>query len=67
MFGVKSLSKYKEASAGGGSFAPQGGSFALQGGLISRQNLAIHVIRTTCSQLVPIFHQSGFNKTTGGP
>ena len=48
MSGVKSVSRHKEASAGGGSFAPQGGSFAPQGGLIARQNLAIRVSRTTC-------------------
>ena len=48
MGGVKSASRHEEASAGGGSFAPQGGSFAPQGGLIVRQNLAIHVSRTTC-------------------
>ena len=48
MSGVKSVSRHEEASAGGGSFAPQGGSFAPQGGLIARQNLAIRVSRTTC-------------------
>ena len=48
MSGGKSVSRHKEASAGGGSFAPQGGSFAPQGGLIARQNLAIRVSRTTC-------------------
>ena len=41
MSGVKSLSRYEEASAGGGSFAPQGGP-------IERQNLAVHVSSTTC-------------------
>ena len=41
MSGGKSVSRNKEASAGGGSFAPQGG-------LIARQNLAIRVSRTTC-------------------
>ena len=41
MCGVKSVSRHKEASAGGGSFAPQGG-------LIARQNLAIRVSRTSC-------------------
>ena len=41
MSGVKSVSGHKEASAGGGSFAPQGG-------LIARQNFDIRVSRTTC-------------------
>ena len=41
MSDVKSVFKHKEASAGGGSFAPQGG-------LIEQQNLAICVSRTTC-------------------
>ena len=40
MSGVKSVSRHKEASAGGGSFAPQGG-------LITQQNLSISVSRTT--------------------
>ena len=40
MSGVNSVSRYEEASAGGGSFAPQGG-------LISWQNLVIHVSRTS--------------------
>ena len=41
MSGGKSVSRNKEDSAGGGSFAPQGG-------LIAQQNLAICVSRTTC-------------------
>ena len=52
MSGVNSVSRYEEASAGGGSFAPQGG-------IISWQNLAIHVSRTTC-------HQVGATNTAGG-
>ena len=39
--GVKSVSRHQEASAGGGSIAPQGG-------LIAQQILAICVSRTTC-------------------
>ena len=54
---VKSVSRRKEASAGGGSFAPQGG-------IIAQQNFAIRVSRTTC---LAIFHQGGFTNTTGGP
>ena len=46
MSGVKSVSRHKEASAGGGSFAPQGG-------LIARQNLAICVSRTTFLAISP--------------
>ena len=38
MSGVKSVFRHEEASAGGGSFAPQGG-------LIARQSLAICVSR----------------------
>ena len=41
MSGVKSVSRHEDASAGGGSFAPQGG-------LTGRQNFAICVCRTTC-------------------
>ena len=48
MSGVKSVSRHKEASAGGGSFAPQGG-------LIARQNFAIRVSRTTCLAISTIF------------
>ena len=48
MSGTKSVSRHKEASVGGGSFAPQGGSFVPQGGLIAQQNLAVRVSRTTC-------------------
>ena len=62
MSGVKSVSKHEEASAGGGSFAPQGGSFAPQGGLIARQNLAIRVWRTTC---LTISKDLSSLKTTG--
>ena len=69
MSGVKSVSKHEEASAGVGSFAPQGGSFAPQGGLIARQNLAVclSIVEPPVSQLVPICHQGGSTKTTGGP
>ena len=38
---MKSVSRHKEVSAGGGSFAQQGG-------LIARQSLSICVSRTTC-------------------
>ena len=41
MSGMKSVSRHKQASAGGGSFAQEGG-------LISKHSLAIHVCRTTC-------------------
>ena len=41
MSGWKSVSRHKEASEGGGSFAPQGG-------LIAQHNLAICINRTTC-------------------
>ena len=41
MSGVKSVSRHKEASVGGGSFARQGG-------LIARQNLAICVSKIIC-------------------
>ena len=41
MSGVKSVSRYEEASGGGGSFAQQSG-------IIARQNLAIRVSKTTC-------------------
>ena len=67
MSGVKSVSRNKEASAGGGSFAPQGGSFAPQGGsfapqggLIARQNLAICVSRTTCLAISTNFSSGWF-------
>ena len=66
MSGVKSVSRHKEASAGGGSFAPEGGSFAPQCGLIARQNLAV-LVEPPVSQLVPFCHQGGSTKTTGGP
>ena len=45
MSGGKSVSRHKEASAGGGSFAPQGG-------LIARHNLAISAIRTRVSLMI---------------
>ena len=48
MSGVKSVSRHKETSAGGGSLA--------------QYNLAICVV-----QLVPLCHQGGSTKTTGGP
>ena len=41
MSGVTSVSRYEEASVGGGSFKRQGG-------LIARHNLASCVSRTTC-------------------
>ena len=41
MSGVKSVSRYQEASA-------RGGSFARQGGLIAQQNLVICFNRITC-------------------
>ena len=43
MSGMKSVSRHKEASVSGGSFAPKGGSFAPQSGLIARHSLAIRV------------------------
>ena len=58
MSGVTSVSRYEEASVGGGSFKRQGG-------LIARHNLAICVSRII--QLVTICHQGGSTKTTGGP
>ena len=45
MSGAKSVSRHEEASASGGSFAPQGG-------LIAQQNLAIRVGKTTCHGIV---------------
>ena len=60
MSGGKSVCRQKEASAGGGSFAPQGG-------LIARQNFTFKLVEPPVLQLVPICHQGGSTKTTGGP
>ena len=51
---MKYVSRHEAASAGDGFFAGQGG-------LIAKQNLAIRVV-----QLVPVCHQGGSTKTTGG-
>ena len=59
MFGVKSVSRHKEASACGGSFARQGGIIALY-------NLAICVSRTTCSAISTNL-PSGWQQAGGGP
>ena len=53
MYGVKSVSRHEEASAGGGSFVPQSG-------WIAQQNLAIRVSRTTCFAIITNFPSEWF-------
>ena len=60
MSGVQCASRHKEASAGGGSFAPQGV-------LIARQILAFCVARIICLTILPICYHGGSTKITGGP
>ena len=59
---MKSVSRHEEASAGGGSFAPQGG-------LIAQYNIAICVTKTTClvNRAVLPRLQVVLNKQIGGP
>ena len=52
--GVRSVSRHREALAGGGSFARQGGLIAV-------------VVELTVVQLVPIFDHGGSTKMTFGP
>ena len=59
MSGVKYVSKQEGASAGGGSFAQQDG-------LIARHKQPFILVLPPAVQLVPICHQGGSAKITGG-